>query len=83
MKEASQKNYQLQKRKYVIGGIATIIILVYIARLFFLQLMSEDFKQNADSNAFLKRCSFLSVAPSWTATASCSSTTSRPMTSWW
>ena len=48
MKEASQKHYQLQKRKYVIGGIATIIILVYIARLFFLQLMSEDFKQNAD-----------------------------------
>ena len=58
MKEASQKNYQLQKRKYVIGGIATIIILVYIARLFFLQLMSEDFKQNADSNAFLKRVQF-------------------------
>ena len=58
MKEASQKHYQLQKRKYVIGGIATIIILVYIARLFFLQLMSEDFKQNADSNAFLKRVQF-------------------------
>lgn len=54
----NQKNYQLQKRKYVIGGIAVAIILVYIARLFFLQLMSEDFKQNADSNAFLKRVQF-------------------------
>lgn len=50
--------YQLQNRKYVIGGMAIAIILLYILRLFFLQLMSEDFKRNADSNAFLKRVQY-------------------------
>ena len=48
-------NYELAKRKYIIGGAAVIIILVYLLRLFTLQLLSEDFKISADSNAFLKR----------------------------
>lgn len=42
------------KRRYVIGMTATAIILIYIVRLFFLQLMSDDYKLRADSNAFLK-----------------------------
>lgn len=54
----SNQEFRLEKRKYVLGGIATGIILVFIVRLFFLQLMSEDFKQNADSNAFLKRVQY-------------------------
>ena len=45
----------LSKRQYVIGLVAIAIILVYIVRLFFLQLMSDDYKARADSNAFLKR----------------------------
>lgn len=47
------ERYELQKRKYVIGGVAVLIILIYLLRLFSLQLMSDDFKRNADSNAFL------------------------------
>ena len=54
----SNQEYQLEKRKYVLGGIAVCIVLTFIVRLFFLQLMSEDFKQNADSNAFLKRVQY-------------------------
>lgn len=54
----SNQEYQLEKRKYVLGGIAVSIVLTFIVRLFFLQLMSEDFKQNADSNAFLKRVQY-------------------------
>ena len=54
----SYQEYQLEKRKYVLGGIAVCIVLTFIVRLFFLQLMSEDFKQNADSNAFLKRVQY-------------------------
>lgn len=46
------------KRKYVIGMVATAIILIYIVRLFSLQLMSEDYKKSADSNAFLKRVQY-------------------------
>lgn len=48
-------NYDLEKRKYVIGGVAIAIIFIYIVRLFSLQIMSDDYKKNADSNAFLKR----------------------------
>ena len=51
-------NYELEKRKYVIGGAAAAIILVYLIRLFTLQLLSEDFKISADSNAFLKRIQY-------------------------
>ena len=51
-------NYELAGRKYVIGGAAVAIIVCYLIRLFTLQLMSEDFKQSADSNAFLKRIQY-------------------------
>ena len=49
-------NYE--SRKYVIGMVATVIIAVYIVRLFTLQLMNDDYKKNADSNAFLKKVDF-------------------------
>ena len=35
-----------------------LIILIYIVRLFTLQIMSDDYKKNADSNAFLKKIDF-------------------------
>ena len=47
-------DYNLDKRRYVIGGVAIAIVVVYIVRLFTLQLLSDDYKKNADSNAFLK-----------------------------
>lgn len=43
-----------QMRKFVIGGVAIGIILIYMIRLFTLQLWSDDYKKNADSNAFRK-----------------------------
>ncbi len=52
------KDYSLEKRQYVIGGAAIAIIAIYILRLFVLQIMSEDYKKNADSNAFLKKIEF-------------------------
>ena len=52
------KDYGLENRKYVVGGVAVAIVLVYIIRLFTLQIMSDDYKKNADSNAFLKRVEF-------------------------
>lgn len=57
-KDAKKASYELEKRKYVIGGTATLIIIVYLLRLFTLQLLSEDFKISADSNAFLKRIQY-------------------------
>ena len=52
------RDYNLEKRKFVIGGVAIIIVLVYILRLFALQIMSDDYKKNADSNAFLNKVQF-------------------------
>ena len=52
------KDYNLSHRRLVIGGVAIVIVAVYIVRLFMLQLMSDDYKKNADSNAFLKRIEF-------------------------
>lgn len=49
---------EYSNRKYVIGVLAVIIIIVYILRLFALQLMSDDYKKNADSNAFLKKIDY-------------------------
>lgn len=53
-----ENDRQYSGRKYVLGGIAVVIILVYLLRLFTLQLTSDDFKRSADSNAFLKRIQF-------------------------
>lgn len=51
-------DYNLEKRKFVIGGVAVLIVLVYLLRLFALQIMSDDYKRNADSNAFLKKMQY-------------------------
>ena len=51
-------DFDLEKRRYVISGVAVTIVLVYIVRLFMLQLMSDDYKKNADSNAFLKKIEY-------------------------
>jgi len=51
-------NFELDNRRYVIGGVAIAIVVVYLIRLFTLQLLSDDYKKNADSNAFLKKVDF-------------------------
>jgi len=52
------KDYGLEYRKFVVAGVAVFIVVAYIVRLFTLQLMSDDYKQNADSNAFLKKIDY-------------------------
>ena len=52
------RDTQFGNRKYVIGGAAIAIIIVYLIRLFSLQVMSDDYKKNADSNAFLKKIQY-------------------------
>ena len=50
-----RKNYNLEKRKYVIGGFLVLIALIYLIRLFDLQIQDGRYKASADSNAFLKK----------------------------
>ena len=49
------KDYSLNKRKYIIGGFITLLVLIYVVRLFNLQVADDRYKQNAMSNAFLRR----------------------------
>ena len=52
------ENFELDNRRYVIGGVAVAIVVVYIIRLFMLQITSDDYKKSADSNAFLKKIEY-------------------------
>ena len=49
------KDYNLAKRKYVIAGFISLIVVIYIFRLFTLQVGDDKYKENAESNAFLRR----------------------------
>jgi len=51
-------NHQYENRRFVIGGAALLVVVVYIIRLFTLQVMSDDYKKDADSNAFFKKVDF-------------------------
>lgn len=52
------KDYILEKRKFVVGGAAIVIVLIYLLRLFLLQISTDDYKKNADSNAFLNKIQY-------------------------
>lgn len=52
------QNHLYEYRKFVIGGIALVVVLSYIARLGFLQLSDEEYKSRADNNAFLNSIIF-------------------------
>ena len=49
-----KRDYNLEKRKYLIGGAAVLVVLIFMMRLLALQIMSDDYKKNADSNALLQ-----------------------------
>lgn len=49
------KKYKLARRKYVIGGFITLLVILYVTKLFELQVTDTSYKANADNNAYLKR----------------------------
>ncbi|HEY5590058.1 MAG TPA: penicillin-binding protein 2, partial [Paludibacter sp.] len=48
-------NDTLQNRRTVIAIIMSAVIIVYILRLFSIQIIESRYKEGADSNAFLKK----------------------------
>lgn len=50
-----RKDYNLEKRKYVICGFLLVVALIYCVRLFSLQIADSKYKQSADTNAFLRK----------------------------
>ncbi len=52
------KSHIYEYRKFVLAGIALVIVLCYIIRLAFLQLSNEEYKTRADDNAFFNNVIF-------------------------
>ncbi|MDE6340313.1 MAG: penicillin-binding protein 2, partial [Muribaculaceae bacterium] len=50
-----RKDYNLEKRKYIIGGFISLIVIIYLFRLFSLQVGDDKYKESAESNAFIKK----------------------------
>lgn len=48
-------DYRYENRKFVIVGIVLAIVFAFICRLFSLQILDDDYKKHADSNAFLNK----------------------------
>jgi penicillin-binding protein 2 len=51
-------NDTLQSRRMVIAIIMSAVIIVYVLRLFTIQIIDTKYKEGADSNAFLKKTQF-------------------------
>ena len=41
-----RKDYTLEKRKYVIGGFITLLVIIYVIRLFGLQVGDVKYKES-------------------------------------
>lgn len=48
-------DYTYENRKYILGGVIIVILLLYIARLFSLQILNDEYTAAANSNAFYKK----------------------------
>ncbi len=48
-------NDNFYRRKYLIGGIAVVVVLTYIIRLFLLQVIDQSTKEKAENNAQLRQ----------------------------
>ena len=51
----NKTQFELESRRFVLGGAVVALVLIFILRLFFLQVVESDYKAWADSNAFLKK----------------------------
>ncbi|MCQ2207948.1 MAG: penicillin-binding protein 2 [Paludibacteraceae bacterium] len=51
-------NDPFQNRKYVIGGFMLLVVAIYMARMFVLQILDSSYRDQADSNAFYKEITY-------------------------
>lgn len=50
-----RKDYNLERRKYVIGGFTLFLVIIYIIRLFELQITDSNYAEKSDSNSQVKK----------------------------
>jgi len=52
---ATNLKYALENRRYILSGAVIVVVFIFIVQLFYLQVIDNDYKTWADSNAFLKK----------------------------
>lgn len=50
-----RKDYKTERRRWVIVGFVVTVVLIFTCRLYYLQIDNEQYRDRADTNAFLKR----------------------------
>ena len=53
-----RKNYDYQRRKYIIGGFMLLVVVFYIGKLFSLQVIDNEYNQLADNNAIFTQVQY-------------------------
>lgn len=53
--ENPKTKYAYEIRRFILIGSVIFLILIYVVRLFFLQIVEVEYKASADNNAFLKK----------------------------
>ncbi len=51
----NNNKYNLENRRFVFAGAVIVVVIIFIVRLFYLQILDSDYKAWADSNAFYKK----------------------------
>lgn len=51
----NKTKFEFENRRYVLSGAVILLVIIFIIRLFVLQVVDNDYKAWADSNAFLKK----------------------------
>ena len=51
----TNRKFKLERRKFVLAGLVLLVLSTYIIRLFNLQVLNDEYKSKADSNAFYKK----------------------------
>lgn len=49
------KDYNYDKRKYILSGVIILVLVTYLCQIYNLQINNTDYKTKADSNAFYKK----------------------------
>jgi len=53
--EQRKRKYVYEERRYVIIAAVVVLVLVFAARLFYLQIIDDEYKGRADNNAYLRK----------------------------
>ena len=51
-------DYNVEKGRFVIGGVGIVIVVRYVIGVFRVEIMREEYKKNGDSNGLVKEIEY-------------------------